>query len=86
MSGKEDGMQLRVEYLYDPESHNWSFVVPALHIIGGADTREEAGRRAVEAIEFALWSDAQQPPPEGGEVGYLTVTLQDEAMIGRRAL
>jgi predicted RNase H-like HicB family nuclease len=86
MSGKEDGMQLRVEFLYDPESHNWSFAVPALRIIGGANTREEAERRAVEAIEFALWSDAQEPPPDGGEVGYLTVTIQDEAPIGRRAL
>ena len=78
-------MELRVEYLYDPESRNWSFVVPALHIIGGADTREDAERQVIEAIEFTLWSDAQEPAPEGAEVGFLTVTVQEQATSGRRA-
>ena len=30
-------MRLRVEYAYDAESHNWSFRVPSLGIVGGAD-------------------------------------------------
>ena len=36
-------MKLRVEYAYDPESHNWSFRVPSLGIVGGAESREDAG-------------------------------------------
>lgn len=76
-------MNLRVEYFYDPESRNWCFVVPALNIIGGADTRDEAERRAIDAIEYALWSDAQEPSPEGGEIGYLTVTVERPSTAGR---
>lgn len=42
-------MRLRVEYAYDPESHNWSFRVPSLGIVGGAEAREEAEKRVVDA-------------------------------------
>jgi hypothetical protein len=41
-------MRLRVEYAYDSESRNWSFRVPSLGIVGGADTRDDAERKAVE--------------------------------------
>ena len=78
-------MQLRVEYVYGPESRNWSFVVPALNIIGGAETREDAERQVIEAIDFALWSDAQEPVPEGAEVAYLTVTIEQQVTAGKRA-
>ena len=54
-------MQLRVEYAYDPEVHSWGFAVPALHIVGSADTREEARQQALEAIAFAL---EVEPPPD----------------------
>jgi len=77
-------MDLRVEYFYDAESRTWCFVVPSLNIIGGADSREDAERRAIEAIEYALWSDTQEPPPEGGEVGHLTVTIENQTAAGRR--
>lgn len=77
-------MNLRVEYLYDPESRNWSFVVPALNIIGGADGREDAEQRAIDAVEYALWSDAQESPTEGTEVGYLTVTVERPSTASRR--
>ena len=77
-------MDLRVEYFYDDESRNWCFVVPSLHIIGDGDSREGAERRAIEAIEYALWSDAQEPIPEGGEIGYLTVTVERPATSARR--
>jgi hypothetical protein len=77
-------MNLRVEYFYDPESHNWCFAVPSLNIIGGADTRDDAERCAIEAIQYALWSDAQEPSPEGGEIGYLTVTVERPTATGRR--
>jgi hypothetical protein len=79
-------MQLRVEYVYDPGSRNWSFVVPALHIIGGAETRADAERQVIEAIEFALWSDAQEPVPEGVEIAYLTVIVEQETVAGRQAV
>jgi predicted RNase H-like HicB family nuclease len=42
----------RIRYTYDPESNNWSFEVPSLGIVGGAETRAEAERQAVEAIDF----------------------------------
>jgi hypothetical protein len=42
----------RIRYTYDPESKNWSFEVPSLGIVGGAETREEAERQAAEAIDF----------------------------------
>jgi hypothetical protein len=77
-------MDLRVEYFYDAESRNWCFVVPSLNIIGGADSREDAELRAIEAIEYALWSDAQEPTPEGGEIGYLTVTIEHQTAGGHR--
>ena len=77
-------MQLRVEYVYDPESRNWSFVVPALHIIGGAETREDAKRQVIEAIDFALWSDAQELVPEGAEIEFLTVTVEPQTAASRR--
>lgn len=46
-------MQLLVEYIYDPESHNWCFRVPSLGIIGGTETREEAEQEAIAAIAYA---------------------------------
>ena len=50
-------MEVRVEYLYDPESDNWCFVVPCLAIIGGAQTREEAEQQAIDAITFTRESE-----------------------------
>lgn len=54
-------MQLRVEYVYDPEVDSWGFAVPALHIVGSADTREEAREEALAAIAFAL---EMEPVPD----------------------
>jgi len=42
----------RIRYTYDPESKNWSFEVPSLGIVGGAETRAEAEHQAAEAIDF----------------------------------
>ncbi len=50
-------MKLRVEYAYDSESRNWSFRVPSLGIVGGADTRDEAERKVVDAVAFTLEAD-----------------------------
>lgn len=64
-------MELRIEYRYDRESRNWCFTVPVLGIVGGADTREEAETRAMEAVRFTLESDAAAPAPADVDVGYL---------------
>ncbi len=68
-------MRPRVEYVHDPESRNWSFRVPSLEIVGGADTREEAERRAIEAVAFSLESDDDIGESGQGEVRYLNVEI-----------
>ena len=65
-------MRLRVEYAYDSESRNWSFRVPSLGIVGGADTREDAERKVVEAVAFTLEGDDDASLAEA-EVRYLNV-------------
>lgn len=69
-------MQLRVEYIYDPESRNWCFRVPSLGIIGGADTREGAEREAIATIAYALEDESEYGEPAEGEVRYLRLTVQ----------
>ena len=69
-------MNLRIEYYYDPESHGWSFRVPSLGIIGGADTREEAEKQVMDAIDFTLECENEQPAPPHVEVRYLQLTPQ----------
>ena len=59
-------MQLRVEYVYDPEVKSWGFAVPALHIVGSADTRDAAREEAIAAIAFVL-DDAGGPTPSSPE-------------------
>ncbi len=68
-------MRLRVEYAYDPESRNWSFRVPSLGIVGGAETREEAERRVVDAVAFTLEGEEDGSAPEQTEVRYLNVEI-----------
>ena len=70
-------MQLRVEYVYDPEGESWGFAVPALHIVGSADTREAAHEEAIAAIAFALdEEEATTPVVPGAEIEVLEVTLR----------
>jgi hypothetical protein len=70
-------MRLRVEYAYDPDVSSWGFAVPALHIVGSADTREAARREAIAAIAFAL-EDASDAAPSvpGAEIEALDVTVE----------
>ena len=75
MQNAGTAMNLRVEYTYDPESRNWCFVVPSLHIIGSGDTREEAERRAIDAVLFTLEDDTDVDDDVTG-VGYLRVTVE----------
>jgi hypothetical protein len=67
-------MRLRVEYAYDAESHNWSFRVPSLGIVGGADTRDEAERKVVEAVAFTLEGDDDTSRTDA-EIRYLNVEI-----------
>jgi predicted RNase H-like HicB family nuclease len=67
-------MRLRVEYAYDSESNNWSFRVPTLGIVGGAETRDEAERKVVEAVAFTLEGDDDGSVTEA-EVQYLDVEI-----------
>ena len=69
-------MQLRVEYIYDPESRNWCFRIPNLGIIGGADTREEAEQQAIAAIAYVLEGETEGADATEGEVDYLQLTVQ----------
>ena len=69
-------MQLRVEYIYDPESENWCFRVPSLGIIGGADTREAAEQAAIDAIAFVLEGESEATDASEGEVDYLRLAVQ----------
>lgn len=62
--------RIRVEYVQDDD--RWGFVVPALHIVGGGPTRDDARRRAREAIVFALESSEAD---EHGEAEYLDVQV-----------
>ena len=70
-------IQLRVEYVYDPDVKSWGFAVPALHIVGSADTREAAHEEAIAAIAFAL-DDMDGPTIvlPGAEIEVLEVTLR----------
>ena len=56
------------------ESRNWSFRVPSLGIVGGADTRDEAERKVVEAVAFTLEGDDDASLAEA-EVRYLNVEI-----------
>ena len=68
-------MKVRIEYRYDDESNNWNFRVPALGIIGGADTRAEAEHEALEAIDFMLEAESDRNArPGADEVAYVTLT------------
>jgi predicted RNase H-like HicB family nuclease len=69
-------LRLRVEYAYDPESRNWSFRVPSLGIVGGADTREEAEGAAIEAVAYALEDDQETGEAADAEVRYLQLAVQ----------
>lgn len=68
-------IEIAVEYYYDPESRNWGFTVPSLHIIGGGATREEAERLAAEAIAFTLKDGATEGTVHDTDAGTVRVTV-----------
>ncbi len=68
-------IQLRVEYVYDPDVKSWGPAVPTLHIVGSAGTREAAHKEAIAAIAFAL-DDTDGPTRvlTGAEITVLDVS------------
>jgi len=54
----DDPMPLRVEYRLDAAAGRWAFRVPALDVVGAAETRELAQESAIEAVESSLEGDA----------------------------
>ena len=67
-------MKLRIEYRYDDESDNWNFRVPALGINGSADTRAEAEKEALSAIDFTLEAEGERLARPDAEVVYISLT------------
>jgi predicted RNase H-like HicB family nuclease len=56
---------------------SWGFAVPALHIVGSADTREDAREEAVAAIAFALEAAADLVTPvPGAEIEVLDLMVR----------
>jgi hypothetical protein len=56
-----EAMQLKVELFFDNEVHQWGYTVPALSILGtGCNSREDAERFAVEAIQDVIESGDEE--------------------------
>jgi hypothetical protein len=69
-----NAMKLHVELFYDNEVDQWGYTVPALSILGtGCNSREEAERFAVEAIQEVIESGDGEIE-EGADV--LTLDVQ----------
>lgn len=67
--------QLRVEIFYDHEVDLWGYSVPVLSVIGtGCKTREDAERYVLDAVEFVLEEEVDEPT-EGAEVVTYELTL-----------
>ncbi len=64
--------KVRVEYARD-QRDAWVFRVPALRIVGAGNTREEARRRAFDAIALTLEITPNEQPADEAE--YLDVRL-----------
>lgn len=70
-----EAMQLKVELFYDHEVNQWGYTVPALSILGtGCNSRDEAERFAVEAIQDVIESGDEEIE-EGAEVMTLDVQI-----------
>jgi hypothetical protein len=70
-----EAMQLKVELFYDNEVNQWGYTVPALSILGtGCNSRDEAERFAVEAIQEVIESGDEEIE-EGAEVMTLDVQI-----------
>lgn len=65
--------RVRVELIWDASVRRWDYEVPDLNILGsGGSTKEEALRRAADAIAFAPQSDADEAEPG---VTYLPIAV-----------
>jgi predicted RNase H-like HicB family nuclease len=75
-------MKLRIEYVWDAEAGGWGYTVPALGIVGGGRTRDEAEADAAKAVEFVL-EGVPQDFDEGNdvEVGHLDVEVRRPTQV-----
>ena len=72
-------------FYYDPESRNWGFRVPSLHIVGGGcQTRAEAERHARSAIAFTVAPKRQEAGRRTGVRANPTGTGADDRKDSRR--
>lgn len=77
-----EAMKLHVELFYDNEVDQWGYTVPALSIVGtGCNSREDAERFAVEAIQEVIESGDEEIG-DGGEVITFDVKLTPVAEAG----
>lgn len=68
-------MKLLVELFYDNEVNQWGYTVPALSILGtGCNSREEAERFAVEAVQDVIESGDEEIE-DGADVMTLDVQI-----------
>lgn len=75
-------MKLAMELFHDEEVGQWGYSVPALSIVGtGCESREDAYRLGLEAVEFVIESQGQEFG-EGAEVVLLDVDVKPEAQAG----
>jgi hypothetical protein len=68
-------MKLHLELFYDNEVNQWGYAVPALSIVGtGCNSREDAERLAVEAIQDVIES-GDEDIEDGADVVTLDVQI-----------
>ncbi len=68
-------MKLHVELFYEDEVRQWGYTVPALSILGtGCDSRDDAERFAIEAIQEVIESGDEEIDP-GADVVTLDVRI-----------
>lgn len=68
--------RVRVDLVWDESLQRWDFDVPSMNILGsGGATREDALRRATEAIAFALDSGDTPESQPGEEVAYVPIAV-----------
>ena len=64
---------IEVEFIQDPDSLTWVFRIPSLHVIGVAETENEALILAKESIIDAL--ETQETSPEATKRGYFNARV-----------
>lgn len=68
--------RVHVHLFWDDETARWDYRVPQLHVVGGGGpAREDALRRAADAVAFTLEGADERLEPGEGIVVYLPITI-----------